>query len=179
MLPPFGRMQVVDYLLQEGARPNTYDCFGIAPIHKAVGHGQVAARAVLQSICLAVPGPTCDAGIDPGGSAGSGAAARRAAPASGWQLQREPAMRDAHRPTALRGEPAPALAETAQSPYALRCNGLGHCPCALSWQAITTHQTALHIACRRYNQGFHMPGAAAVPCPCMKKPRGGAPCWFA
>ena len=33
--------QVVDYLLQEGADANAHDQFGVAPLHKAVGHGQV------------------------------------------------------------------------------------------------------------------------------------------
>ena len=33
--------QVVDYLLQEGADANKHDDFGVAPLHKAVGHGQV------------------------------------------------------------------------------------------------------------------------------------------
>lgn len=38
-------LQVVDYLLQEGAKPNEHDKFGIAPIHKAVGHGQARTTA--------------------------------------------------------------------------------------------------------------------------------------
>mmetsp|Transcript_5117 Transcript_5117/g.12882 ORF Transcript_5117/g.12882 Transcript_5117/m.12882 type:complete len:362 (-) Transcript_5117:106-1191(-) len=88
-----GHYLVVDYLLQEGARPNTYDCFGIAPIHKAVGHGQ--RRVVLRLL----QDGSCNVNLQ-------------------------------------------CATPTAPPHY----------------EAITTHQTALHIACRRYNQGFHMPG---------------------
>jgi len=35
-----GHVSVVDYLLQRGARSNDCDHFGVAPLHKAVGHGQ-------------------------------------------------------------------------------------------------------------------------------------------